>query len=366
MNHIEVFSALTSGKLKTILSGNLPYKDILSIVREVNTKIICENVPLSKVNMHTENFNFQALGYWSHDDFTITTTSGKTSEFSNITVTPVSHYILHDNFTLALAPDKRSKIILGFLADEFERIKCRALYTFESSTNENRVKLYAIKNRQFIKTCFHNHKAIFHDIFTLHPNYLGNPDAYIHYYINFFLIRLRLFYEKLFEDFLGTGKKAEKQLLAELFQINPALMYNQLSTNQPDLENKPVFECSEPVQQPYAAVTSLALAYETIGKAHNISADTLKILVGLIGKFKWNGKKNILGDAIFQLLQKKDENDLPMLEASPDVLATLISLLCIDSTGNSLSKATIRTYLQPCKVDKRPKEGSKLNEMKNK
>jgi len=366
MNHIEVFSSLTSGKLKNILSGDLPYKDVLSIVRKVNTKVIYENVPLSKVNMQTESFNFQALGYKSNDDFSITTTSGKTSEFSNITITPVSHYLLHDNFTLAFAPDKRSKIILGFLADEFERIKCRALYTLESSTEEKDIKVYAVKNRMFVKTCFHNQKAIFHDLFTLYPDYLRNPDAFINYYINYFLIRLRLFYEKLFEDFLGIGKKTEKHLLAELFQMNPALMQKQVSATTTYLYNVEETTSSEPVQQCYAADTSLTMAYETIGKAHNISAEKVRLLVEIAGKVKWNGKKNILGDAIFQLLQKKDENDLPMLEASPDVLATLISLLCIDSTGNSLSKATIRTYLQPCKVDKRPKEGSKLNEMKNK
>ncbi len=358
MNHIEVFSELTSGKLKNMLSGNLPYKDVLSIVRKVNTKMIYENVPLSKVNMHSESFNFHALGYRSHDDFTITTTTSKTSEFVNISVTPLCYYELDEKFNLAPAPDKRSKIILGLLKDEFERIKYRALYILESSTDENQVTFYAKKNIMFVKTCFHNHKLLFHDLFTLHPDYIHDSDAYIHYNINYFLIKLRLFYEKLFEYFLGSGRKTEKQLLAELFQLNTTLLYQQNTQTTSVSEPEPVMVSSEPVLQSYAADTSLAMAYETIGKAHNISADKICQLVSIIGKVKWTSNRNILGDAVYQIMQKKDNRGLPMLEATPDVISSLISLICIDSVGHPLSKHTIKTFLQSGKSDKRPKKGS--------
>jgi len=358
MNHIEVFSSLTSGKLKNILSRDLPYKDVLSIVRKVNTKVIYENVPLSKVNMQTESFNFQALGYRSHDDFTITTTTGKTSDFVNISVTPLCFYELDEKFNLAPAPDKRSKIILGLLKDEFERIKFRALYILESSKNENQVTFYAKKNIMFVKTCFHNHKILFHDLFTLHPDYIHDSDAYIHYNINYFLIKLRLFYEKLFEYFLDTGKKTEKQLLAELFQLNPTLLYQQNKQSNLVSEPEPVMASSEPLQQRYAADTSLAMAYETIGKAHNISAEKVRLLVEIAGKVKWNGNKNILGDIIYQITQKIGKNKMPLLKASPETLSALISLICVDEEGQPLSKSTFKTLLQPDKSDKRPKKGS--------
>ena len=50
---------------------------------------------------------------------------------------------------------------------------------------------------------------------------------------------------------------------------------------------------------------------------------------------------------------------IPMLEASSEVISSLVSLLCIDSSGYSLSKETIKTYLQPSEVDKRPKSDRK-------
>ncbi len=359
MNHIEVFSELTSGKLKNMLSGNLPYKDVLSIVRKVNTKMIYENVPLSKVNMHSESFNFQALGYRSLDDFSITTTTGKTSEFVNISVTPLCFYELDEKFNLAPAPDNRSKIILGLLKDEFERIKYRALYILESSTDENQVTFYAKKNIMFVKTCFHNHKMLFHDLFTLHPDYIHDADAYIHYNINYFLIKLRLFYEKLFEYFLGSGRKTEKQLLAELFQLNPTLMYQQNTKTSSVSEPETEIVSSEPIKQRFAADTSLAMAYETIGKAHNFSAEKVRQLMELSGKVKWNGNINTLGDIIYQLMNELKENNTPNLEASPDDIANIVSLLFIDKENNPLSRSSIKTSLYSGRSDKRPKPGSK-------
>lgn len=359
MNELLVFTELTSDKLKSLLSLNSPYRDVLSLVKEMNTRIIYENVPASEAHIKMKNFPFKSFGYKSPKDFKLFTTTGDKADTLNVSVTPLCCYVLEDNFTLNPAPDKRSKIILGLLADEFERIKQRAIHFLSTDVDEKQLKLYASKNRQFVKTCFHNHTAHFHDLFTIHPDYLNNPDAFIHFYLNFFLIRLRLFYEKFFEDYLGPGKKNEKQLLAELFQVNPALMVKRKNIVRHTLDDESEMTCSEKVTQSYDTDTSLALAYETIGKEHNISADTLKMLLNLNGRFTWKDKINILGDAIYQLMQKKDAQGKPILDLSPDVMASLVSTLFVDSNGNHLSKATIRTYLQPCKADKRPKEGSK-------
>ncbi|MGD0710253.1 MAG: hypothetical protein ABR968_03655 [Bacteroidales bacterium] len=358
MNHIIVFSELTTGKFKTMLSGKCLHKDILSIVRSVNSKVIYKNVPLSQANSLSDTFNYQALGYKSTDDFKLTTSTGKSPEFVNITITPLCYYNLHDNFSLTQAPDKRSNIIQGLLVDEFERIKNRALYTLESSHDEKDIKVYAVKNRMFVKTCFHNHKAVFHDLFTLYPDYLRNPDAFIHYYLNFFLIRLRMFYEKLFEDFLGKSKKTEKQLLAELFQMNPAVMYKQNNTITTTLDNDSDILARES-DYGQDSDNSLLNAYDIIGKAHNIPPQKVQQLVELIGKVKWNGNKNILGDAIYQFMQKHNNKNIPLLDASHEVISTIVSLIGIDDQDHPLSKYTIKTHLQSGKSDKRPKSGSK-------
>ncbi len=359
MNHIQTFSELNSEKVKFLLSEKFPYRDVLSLVKEVNTRIIYENVPAEQSLILIKSFKYKAFGYKGKNDFKLTTTAGDKPEFKNISVTPACHYSLHDNFAIEPAPDMRSKIIVGLLADEFERIKCRALYTFETYTVSEQIKVYALKNRQFIKTCFHNHKAGFHDLFTLNPNYLHYPVPYIHFYINFFLIKLRLFYEKLFVDFLGPGKKNEKQLLAELFQMNPALLHKKCY-NEPT--PKPINEencISEQISHSFDPSNTLTSAYELIAKEHNIKSAQLKQILDLAGKVKWNGNRNILGDVIYQFMQRKDAKGQPLLDASPDVIASLISLLAIDSTNAPLSKATMKTYLLPSKNEKRPKGGTK-------
>lgn len=352
-----------------MLSGKCPFNDMLSIVRSVNTKIIYRNIPVSETESITENFNYQAFGYKSVDDFKLSTTIGKAPEFINITITPLSYYNLHDNFTLALAPDKRSKIIQGLLCDEFERIKNRALYFLETTNDEKEIKVYAVKNRMFIKTCFHSHKPVFHDLFSLYPDYLHHADAFIHYNINFFLIRLRLFYEKLFEDFLPKSKKTEKQLLAELFQMNPSVLYKQSALLTTTSENSCDYlvsdsghncntENSEPLQHGFDSASSLPMAFEIIGKAYNIPAGNIKQFIELIGKIKWNGQVNTLGDILYQLMFELKDKGKPKLEASAETIAGLVSLLCIDKEDHPLSKASIKTCLQPGKMDKRPKPGS--------
>ncbi|MDD3876646.1 MAG: hypothetical protein PHT69_08500 [Bacteroidales bacterium] len=359
MNHIQTFSELNSEKVRFLLSEKFPYRDVLSLVKEVNTRIIYENVTDEQLHIYTKNFNYKAFGFKGKNDFKLTTSAGDKPEFKNISVTPVCYYSLHDNFTLAPPPDVRSKIIVGLLADEFERIKLRAIYTFETSNDENQVKMYARKNRQFIKTCFHNHKATFHDLFTLNPNYLHHPESYIYFYINFFLIKLRLFYEKFFIDFLGPGKKNEKQLLAELFQVNPALMYKQNDAISPSIKEEHNTNFSETAQQHFATGTSLAMAYQAIAKENNITAENLKLLLSLVGKIKWNGYKNTLADYILQLMETKSKDGLSLLETTPDDISSLLSIVAIDKDGYMLSKETIKTLLQPSKSAKRPKDGAK-------
>ena len=370
MNHIIVFSELTTGKLKTMLSDKLIYNDVLSIVKFVNTKIIGKNIPNPETDSFIEAFNFKALGYKSVDDFTITTTTGKSQEFSNIIITPVKVYNLHENFTLYQAPDKRSKIFQGLLCDEFERIKNRALYFLESNNDEKIVKMYALKNLQFIKTCFHNHKPVFHELFTLHPDYLHNPDAFIHYNINFFLIRLRLFYEKFFVPFLPQSKKTEKQLLAELFQMNTNVLYNQNNQLTSNDNNDTSLKASEPendysinnkkkIKPDFNTASSLPMAFELIAKEYNISVEILKLITPFIGKLQWNGNINSLGDVLFQMMYEHKTKGKPFLDGPHEAIASFVSLFLVDKNGQPLSKASIKTCLQKSKTDKRPKSGSK-------
>ena len=87
MNHIVVFCELTTGKLKNLLSNNFIHNDVLSVVKSVNSKILFKNIPVSENNAIVENFNCHTLGYKSVEDYTISTSTGKTPEFLNINIT---------------------------------------------------------------------------------------------------------------------------------------------------------------------------------------------------------------------------------------------------------------------------------------
>lgn len=370
MNHITVFSELTTGKLKAMLSGKCQYNDVLSIVQAVNKRTIYKNVLKSQVNSLVESIEFQALGYKTFEDFKATTTPGNAADKVNILITPATYYPLNENFKLKQAPDKRSQLFLLLFCDEFERIKVRALYSLEINDVPEAVSMYAVKNLQFVKTCFRSQRTVFHELFSLHPDYLHNPDAFIHYYLNYFLIRIRIFYEKLFEHFLDKSDKTEKQLLAELFQFNESATQSQTSSEAAyEISDKTNY-VAEPTcnskskkkkqpQQELDSASPLAQAFEIIGRVYNIEPSVLKVLVSLIGNLKWNGGRNALADIIFQLMNEIKVSDKPMLETTPDIIAVLVSILCLDKDDHPISKSTIRTSLQPDKPSKRPKAGGK-------
>ncbi len=369
MNHIAIFSELTSGKLSSMLSGKCQYNDVLSIVKAVNKNTIYENVLKSQVSGLVKNLEFKALGYKSTEDFKIITSQGNAPDQVNITITPSSFYPLHENFRLKPAPDKRSRLFNGLFSDEFERIKVRALYHLETTDDPESVSMYAVKSLLFVNTCSHDHLPVFHKMFLRYPDYLHHPDTYIHYYLNFFLIRVRLFYEKLFEKFLDKPEKTEKQLFAELFHINESALHGQDDSTSDYKINDNTSHVNEPVNKSHSknnnqpqldldGASPLARAFQLISEEYNIPAETLYILVRLIGSTRWNGGKQALADVIFQLTNEIKVDDKPILEVKPSVISALLAIVCFDKDGEPINKSTIQNSLQPNKPGKRPKSGS--------
>lgn len=369
MNHIVLFSELTTGKLKNILAGECKYKELLPLVQHVNRKIIFQNIASNEIEKHKAMFDFKSLGYHSPDDFILYESHTKQPNVFNIEVKPACTYHLQDDFTLLDPPDHKSALILGLYSDEFERIKSRALRFMESNNDEKKVKMYAVVNLQFTKTCFHTNKAVFQTLLVQHPDYLRHPVVFVQYYLNFFLIRVRLFYQKLFEHFLPHCKKTEEQLLSELFHISPSA-FQKINTTAAIYQNNisvPVVaepeniiykNSSENLKHNFDSVSSLPFSPETIKLLRSVPEEDLITMLNLIGKFDWSRNANVLADVVFQLLHDDKDEGLPPLRASLVDIASLVSIFVNDKFGKRINKTTFNTYLQPKKTQKRPKSGS--------
>ena len=219
MNHYTVFSELTTGKLKDMLSGKLKYKNILAMVQAVNTKVIHKNVLKSHVEQLVSEIDYKNLGYKEAEDFKVSTTPGRNADQVNIIIMPACVYKLDEPFTLPQPPDERSKMLLALFCDEFERIKVRVFHAVWESFDTSMISLDAYKAMVFIKTCFRSQRIVFQEHLLKFPAFKKHPDAYINYMLAFFIIKVQVFFSKTFKDALAEDVKTEEQLFDELYRI---------------------------------------------------------------------------------------------------------------------------------------------------
>jgi len=367
MNHVILFSDLTTGRLKTVLAGECRFKQLLPLVQHVNKKVIFQNIPSSDVAKNIATFDFQAFGYKGPDDFEIKEVKANTPDHVNLEIKPLCVYSLQDNFTLAPAPDLRSSLFLGLFCDEFERIKARALYFMDSNDDEAKVKMYALKNLQFVKTCFHNNKSTFQSLISQNHDYENDPILFIYYYLNFFLIRVRLFYHKLFEHFIPRSKKNEEQLIKELFQISPAMYQNRRTALNSYLKTPAKSELEEvdtpayygksiKPQHSFDRASSQPLSESPEYNSANSSRHDTNTSGSQSIKLQWNGQINTLVDIFYQTMYEIKVDGEPLLDATPNDIANMLANNFCDRNGNELSRSTIKTILLPSRADKRPKK----------
>jgi len=367
MNHVILFSDLTTGKLKNVLAGECRFKQLLPLVQHVNKKVIFQDISSADASKKLATLDFQALGFKGPDDFEIKETKTNTPDLINIEIKPSCVYPLQDNFTVVQAPDLRSSLFLGLFCDEFERIKARALFFMDTTDDEAKVKMYALKNLQFVKTCFHNNKSTFQSLISQNHDYENDPILFIYFYLNFFLIKVRMFYQKLFEHFIPKSKKHEVQLINELFQISPAILQNRTAALNSYLKT--------PVKSELEEADTPATYGKQTKQQHNFdrassqpfpespeynSANSFSHEKNTQGsqspKIRWNGQINILVDVFYQIMYEIKVDGEPLLVATPNDIANMLTNNFCDRNGNELSRSTIKTILLPSRADKRPKK----------
>ena len=96
-------------------------------------------------------------------------------------------------------------------------------------------------------------------------------------------------------------------------------------------------------------------------------------LIGHIGKstkdastekIKWLGQLNVLSTLFYHLLKGQDGGN-PYIEASVEVVKRMIANNFIDKEGHEISMETLKTYFTLSKIEKRAKEGDRI-ELPNK
>jgi len=368
MNHIIVFSELTTGKLKTMLTANCTFRDALEMVQSVNKKTIYKNVVKSQAEQLINELDHKQLGYKESDDFNISFIPCKNPDNVNIVITPACIYNLYEPFNFPAAPDKRSQLFLALFCDEFERIKVRVFHAVNESFDSSLFSMDAYKAMVFIKTCFRSQRIVFQEHLLKYPAYRLNPDAYINYMLAFFIIKVQVYFAKIFKEALAEEEKNEAQLFDELFRIDPVVLkkFNVTPAYSPPAASENVsseiiatnnYKTSTAPLQGFDANESLNTAFDIISQKYVLKPEILKTVVKLIGKCNWNGNANTLGDILYQLMHVLKEDDKFLLEAPDSVIAELTQMMLTWKGNQTLSKSTIRTHLQKNSTLKRPKEG---------
>ncbi|POY35502.1 hypothetical protein C3K47_15700 [Solitalea longa] len=81
----------------------------------------------------------------------------------------------------------------------------------------------------------------------------------------------------------------------------------------------------------------------------------------LVIKARWLGNVNVLGDLFFQLTSLRQTNGKSYLDLTVQQTAELISQTFLDKDGREISVETMKTILNPSRIDKRPKENKQID-----
>jgi hypothetical protein len=294
------------------------------------------------------------LGYANSGDFEIDFSEDKIFNNNKAIIKPTTVYNLLDDIFLPVPFNPVSKMYLLFIADEFERIKNRAIHALNTIKSPEETKHFACNNLQNLVYLFRESKNYFHKLCSDNNSKIKESDLYLLYTLNFMIIHTITFYEELFSLSLNR-KPANETLMRAAFkkEIPRNLKYSWLYNYRPSV--------SEAID-----------AYESINgsennKIHDVIAEyskkhgiTNEIIAEALefykikGILKLNGNINALAGEFYYLRYVKTVDGKPFIEGSTADFAKALSGIMLDKKGNQIKPDTIKSDIKPSNPSKRP------------
>ncbi|MFH0895694.1 MAG: hypothetical protein V2A54_14755 [Bacteroidota bacterium] len=350
----SVFAQFARGFLNPLSKPVQSFRSSLQLIRSMNTKIVFSSSSKEETIKAMSSIDFTSLGYFNSSDYELNYEFTSASNIHSAIIKPVKVYPLIEDIKLPLAPDKKSKMYLDFLSDEFERVKIRAEKMLASATTERQIQLYASRNLQIARKLFHDASILFHSLHFRSDKEPEKSDVFIIYTLNLFVIRSIVFFSKFFKPYLSELPADEEKLRSELHNELPAVFkYPWLFNQRPALYQTLNSYMSGALVNDVIAQYSQSQPQQSASTNSEVSGEdqALQLFKGL---FKLNCNTNIFLDVLFQFIHRRDEMSRPWLECEYADLIKLLSTRFTDKDGNLLNPASIRTIMKPANFKKRP------------
>ena len=344
--HINVFHEIVKGKFNPCLVQNTHNDALRNLVITANTIKATTLSETENPFEFIENNDFTIFGYRNTNDFDIDIVklpSGK----SDIFIKPLKIYDLHEVMDIPQYVSLKCTCYVEFMGDEFERIKIRAEKIYDTGTDEASIREYAGRHIQMTKKLFHDAKMELKSV-----QEKDNPEnIYILFAANLFLVKIILFYQKMFQLFLNNTIDSEEKLFHEVIKI---LSLKKLCT---------IFPCRKTSFCNYIKKTYIEKAKQTEDQIDEMpveysesscSKKTLPIDIKLpkYERIKVNGQINVFVDMFIQCLEEIEVPEGMFIETTRENLQNFLLANFNDKNDKPFNPYTINTILKPYRTDK--------------
>lgn len=375
-SEFKIYGEILHGRLQPHKSEFSDEKQLLNLIEYANTKEFSIDISDDK-HYETMHYSIYAyLGYKDPDDLMINIHPGRKNGTSVITVIPNKYYLLGDMMEddIEKPPCFKSRCYLRLIMDEFERIKIRACNLLNTIDKSDQLRILVLKNLRIAEFLLRESSAYSHFFVIPDKHSKMTSMYYIIDCLKKFLIKSIRFYHSFFDPYI-----------TDFFEQSEKLIKN--------VDRATCSSCTKylfPEDSDNTLGDSNSISAQYRNDALNCKEDFLRMGYGnsdllsnatnnKVSKpqpIRWMGKINLLVSLFYDLMEKgiiyiheTDENPGDHFSVSKEKIQSgtnmnLVEFLYInflDSKGNRLSKDTLRTYLNPNRLDKRSKRSQGLN-----
>ncbi|HNQ67813.1 MAG TPA: hypothetical protein PKN32_05510 [Bacteroidales bacterium] len=287
--------------------------DILTLVQKNSSVEISYKGLEIDTKQEMANLKFKQYGFRFKSDFKVDTRQSIFDSVTILTLVPQKVYEFKDSVDIIREPHcEKGKKLFFLLGDAFERLKIKSNNILQNSASDEMITHYAKKNIQVAMRNCYEAKEILSTIHRTH-----NQDAInLAIMANAFITNVHAYLLKMFSAYHVEDKILKYKQKSDLLDV---ILKN--ATMEPKVEYQTKND---------SGVTEMNLP-----------------------RLKLNIQTNQFLTAIYELMNYRTEENLPLFEIDSKELEELLCKIVYDKKGNLLKKSTINTCLKPSREDKR-------------
>jgi hypothetical protein len=338
---IRLFPEFIDGNLKSTKTEFNTIRKLSNLIKENQTRrIVLADKEIKSFNNKLKP-DLRFYGFKSVDDYNIKDKNALPGGSVEFHIIPNKIYTLKEYHEVPKYNSKKLNTFIALILDEYERIKIRAEHKHDLLTSERDLNLYCKKNIQ-------KAKKVFNEALNCMNGATGRrslEDFYIYFILCQILIKTILFYQKQFFHFINFKLEKEQSLYAKLYTkaLNGKLdiLFKLALGEFSDSES--LFKSSS---DGLWKVSNSEIDLNTNSKSnhYNLKQDE---------KIIWYGQVNALVDAFEQIANAQDADGTRLCVVSLDQLQDLICNNFYDSEGKPIKPNTVKTILNPKRIDKK-------------